>query len=471
MPIAPKMLEVPEMGHINPPVGEPITQDQNEEGYAYFMSPEPKENLGPIRMEHDDIFGREVKVRDMRIGMVRNASEENRKDVVVYLEPYPHTRIDKAKDLQGWYQAKDDPKAGRPRPCFTEAILTQPYGGACPVQCCFCYINAGGRGYRGSGLITVPVNYGPQIKKQLSKMYRSAAGYFTSFHDPFNQLEEVYHNSQLSAQAFVDLNLPIFFLSRLHYPIWAMDMLMKNKHSYAQKSINTPSQEDWKKLSPGAITLQEHFDEITELHRRGIYVSIQCNPVIAGVTSNEQILELFGLLRKAGADHVIVKFVEAAYSWAPAMIKKMISRFGDRGHKFGSLFTCNIGVEKTVDETYRLNAHKLFRAEATRLGLTYSVCYEYRFERDEHGNKMSSRGVSIGKEMATSSQCHGQKVPIYQRENLTDLFYETKECPPSGCLHCAEDNGGKPRCGDSTMGKATALKLIDLKKPMRKDCV
>lgn len=56
--------------------------------------PEPTDNLGPIRMEYDEIFGREVKVRDLRIGMTRNAREENKK-AVTYLEPSPLiTRID-----------------------------------------------------------------------------------------------------------------------------------------------------------------------------------------------------------------------------------------------------------------------------------------------------------------------------------------------------------------------------------------
>jgi len=30
----------------------------------------------------------------MRIGMIRNAKDENKKDVLVYLSPFPHIRID-----------------------------------------------------------------------------------------------------------------------------------------------------------------------------------------------------------------------------------------------------------------------------------------------------------------------------------------------------------------------------------------
>lgn len=130
--------------------------------YAYFMRPEPFDDLGPIREIDDPYLGR-TKVRDMAVGMVRNAKEENKKHITAYLQPYPHTRIDTAKPLQGWYKSLHEPSGVRPRPCFSEAILTEPYGGWCAVGCCFCYVNSGMRGYRGSGLITVPINYGRDV--------------------------------------------------------------------------------------------------------------------------------------------------------------------------------------------------------------------------------------------------------------------------------------------------------------------
>jgi len=434
------------------------------ERYQYFMRPEPREDLGPIEEVEDEYLGKKTKVRSMAVGMVRNAKDENKKQVRVYLHPFPHIRLDKGKPLQGWYKSLHEPKGVRPRPCFTEAILTEPYGGYCAVGCAFCYINSGVRGYRGTGLITVPLNYGEQIKKQLAKTFRSAAGYFSSFTDPFTPLETYYHNTQNAAQEFVNLGLPVFFLSRLPYPEWAIDLLKQDHYSYAQKSINTPDPDDWRLLSPGAISLEENFDEIRRLHSEGIYVSIQVNPVMAGVTSNRQICELFVKLKEAGADHVIVKFVEAGYSWAPEMVQKMYRRFGkERGAEFERLFTENIGGQRTIEEDYRLKAHRLFRGQARRLGLTYATCYEYKYERNESGDVLNKTGVSIGREFTTADQCHGQKVPMFQRRDANDRFQEVEECPPSGCLHCAAENDGEPRCGDELAGQAQALQLKDLK--------
>lgn len=581
-------------------------EEAKDEAYRYFMRVDPgmRDFLGPIRTIDDPVTGRQMRVRDAKIGMLRNTKPENMKDVVVYLDPHPHIRTESAKDLQGWYSPKHITHPGmRPRPCFTDAVLTQPFGGYCPVGCGFsmpagelvstpeglkpieklqvgdivwgrdilgtiqtkvegttkhwqskgyvvlklvngkvlkvtadhpiysvdrrtwvpaellkigerfepiqaqdysvdgkeitlagdftletvtrvegglyvydvqtgtrnfyqdgvlvhnCYINAGSRGYRGSGLMSVPLNYGAHVRKQLKSMKVSAAGYFSSFTDPFQPIESFYHNTQEGAKAFVEVGLPIFFLSRLSYPDWAFDLLKKNPHSYAQKSINTPDEEDWHKLSPGAISLAEHFAEIKKLRKQGIYVSIQVNPIVAGIVTHEDIEHLFELLAEAGANHVIVKFVEANIPWSGALVEKITKKFGDnRTAAFRDLFTENsCGAQRTINREYRLEGIKRYQKQATKLGLTFSLCYE--FDRGTDG-----KWRSIGKDWVTSEQCHGHRVPMYTR--IGDEFKPLEVCPPSGCLHCADDNDGEPRCGSDLLGQAKDLQLKDFRKGM-----
>ena len=436
--------------------------EREKEAYKYFMRPDPdmREFLGPIERLDDEVTGRSIRSRLARISMVRGAAPEHGKEMRVYLDPFPHVRTEKGQDLRGWYSSKGDGalRGQRDRPCMTDAVLTQPYGGYCPVGCGFCYINSGPRGYRGTGLVSVPLGYGAQVKKQLGSMRSAQAGYFSSFTDPFLPLEEYYHNTQQGAQAFVDEGLPVFFLSRLPYPGWAFDMLAKNPLSYMQKSINTPDEDDWHKLSPGAAPLGQHLEQIAEAHRRGIYVSIQCNPIIPGIVTHEDVEELFELLASAGADHVIVKFVEANHPWAPAMVERITKRFGsNRAAAFRELFTENsCGGQKTVQEAYRREGHERYRARATALGMTYSLCYEYT-------KQPSGRFVSMGPEFLTAEQCHGHKVPFHVRAS-DGHFAPLDACPPSGCLSCADTNSGEPRCGSSLLGAATALKISDLRR-------
>lgn len=454
-----------------------LAQDTGEDAqkaYNYFMRPDPdqREFTGPIQEEFDEVTGKVAQYRDGRVGMIRGAKEEDMKDVRVYLgfdgvRSLPHIRLKAARPLQGWYQdANNDKQGSRPRPCYTEAILTEPYGGYCTVGCAFCYVNAGFRGYRGTGLISVPINYGELVRNMLSKTRTSAAGYFSSFTDPFLPLEDVYHNTQNGAREFVHLGLPVFFLSRMSYPGWAFDLLKQNKYSYAQKSLNTPDPDDWAKLSPGALPLMQHLEEIRELRRHGIYVSIQVNPIIAGVTTHEDIERLFEMLSEAGANHVIVKFVEAGYSWAPAMVERIIKRFGDnRGSAFRDLFTENsCGSQKTVVESYRREGIERYQRKATSLGLTFSLCYEYA--------KVDGKWRSIGGDYMTSDQCHGHRVPMFTRSSTVGasgkpvLFREVEACPPSGCLTCASGNEGKPRCGNEERGKAKAMRSPDYREPV-----
>lgn len=450
-----------------------LTQDNGEDAqkaYQFFMRPDPDQRdfVGEIQEEHDAYTGRTARYRMARVGMVRNAPEDQMREVKVYLgfdgkPSLPHIRLDRAKDLQGWYQPKhNDKKGSRPRPCFTDAVLTEPYGGYCTVGCAFCYVNSGFRGYRGTGLISVPMNYGAHVEKQLSRMRTSAAGYFSSFTDPFLPLEDIYHNTRRGSRAFVRAGLPVFFLSRLHYPGWALDTLKQNRYSYAQKSLNTGDDDDWLKLSPGAIPLADHIQEIAELRRAGIYTSIQVNPIVPGITSHDDIRRLFERLAEVDNNHVIVKFVEAGYSWAATMIERMEKRFGgNRAAAFRELFTENsAGAQKTVAEGYRIEAHQLYQRWATELGMTYATCYEYR--RDPE------RGwISVGPEFTTADQCHGQRVPMFSRRDLSARFTEVEECPPSGCLLCADTNGGKSRCGSDLFGSAKALRLADFREPVK----
>lgn len=447
------------------------------EKYKWYMRPEPNPLLGPIEVEDDPVTGRQMRWRMVGVSMMRGAEK---KPLKVYLDPMPHIRIKDAKELQGWYQSRHWPGmedetgsnlAKRPRPCYTDAMLTEPYGGYCAVGCAFCYINSGFKGYRGSGLISVPLDYGAQIEKQLSKLKTATAGYFSSFTDPFLPLEDFYHNTQRGAEAFDRAGLPVFFLSRLHYPGWAMDLLTKNRYSYMQKSINCPNEAKWKKLSPGAISLADHCEEIAEARRRGVYVSIQVNPIVPGVVGHDDVVATFEMLAKAGANHVIIKFVEAGYNWAPTMIERIRKRFpGAEADEFERLFTQNIGGQRTIDEDYRMQGHALYQRAATRLGLTYATCYEYKYQRDATNEIVNKVGVSVGAEFLTAAQCHGHRVPMFTREDLTAPFLEFKACPPSGCLTCASPTDPKASpCGSKVFGLAKALKLKDFRVSIRED--
>ncbi len=413
-----------------------------------------EERIDPMVPEVDDETGWKYVWRD--IGMVKNAKQENTRRMKVYLDPQPHVVLDQNVPLRGWYKAKFEKKSVRDRPCYTEAMLTQPYGGTCPIACHFCYINHGVRGYRGQKLTVVDPNYPIKIEKQVQRMKWGTSFYISSFTEAFQDLESYYHNTQRTTNIALRYNLPIFFLSRRVYPGWAIDALRQNKFSYAQFSINTPDEKDFFKLSPGAAKLSDLFECIKELKRNNIYVSIQCNPVIAGVTSNEQIIELIYKLKQVGADHIIFKFVELVNAFANKMSDKIHKIFPDRGQKFKELFTETIGSVRTIQESYRLNSLNLFKQETIKAGITMSVCYEYEYEKNEFGIIMNKTGVSVGLKYTTSQQCHGLRVPMHYKTK-EGIFKPFPYCSDGGCLYCSDIHNGKVPCGSDTLALAKAL--------------
>lgn len=429
--------------------------------YFYRNDPESRKFLGPIETKFDPVTGRDMRQRPGRVAVIRGAKPENMRDATVYLDPVPHIRGVNPKAPQGWYSAKGDSDKPnqRDRPCMTDAILLEPYGGFCGVGCTsFCYVLNSPYGYRHTGLVTVPLGYGEFIRKCLSTMRSSQAAYITPFTDPFQSIEEFYHNSQSAATAFVEAGLPVFFLSRMLYPDWAMDLILRNPLSYMQRSINTPHEDDWCRLSPGAASLSDHFDQIREARRRGIYVSIQVNPMIPGVVTHEDIEHLIERLAEAGANHAIFKFVESNHGSAPTMAQRLSEKFGDnRMAIFRELFTEHqAGNQVTVQEEYRREGHVRFHKKCAEVGMTSALCYEF--------TKRDGRWRSMGPEFITSDTCHGHRVPFHVRPASGKPFAPLDECPPSGCLRCADDNDGVARCGSGLLGQALALKLTDLRK-------
>jgi hypothetical protein len=192
--------------------------------------------------------------------------------------------------------------------------------------------------------------------------------------------------------------------------------------------------------------------------------SIQLNPIVPGVVSHDDVERTIAMLSVAGANHVIVKFVEAGYSWAPELIRKLCRLFGKvRGGSFAALFSENMGGQRCIAEAYRIEGHLRYSRAAKAAGLTYATCHEYAYERSARGEIVSKVGLSIARQFTTAAQCHGQRVPMFTRRTLAQQFSEVKECPPTGCLYCEDDNGGEPRCGSRLYGAAKALRITDLK--------
>jgi DNA repair photolyase len=372
------------------------------------------------------------------------------KDTPVYMEPSKHIVNESNPSLRGWYKSKheESPNA-RPRPCYSEAVLTTPYGGYCSVGCKFCYVDHGTRGYRATGIATVNPDYPEHMRKQIEKANLITAVYMSSFTEPFQLLEDEYHITERLTKVLVDEGLPIFYLSRRLPPEWAVDALLSNPYSYMQWSINTPNEATYRKISPGSYTIDEVLKKMRYLSDRGVYISIQCNPLLPGIMTLEETLELVRLIAQAGGHHMIFKMAEQVYSNRAMLLARLAKVPGV--DEFDKLLNQTIGGVYTVQQDVRITWFNELLKATRENDITMSLCYEY-YEDGKAGSNLSPY-------YTTSDQCHGRGVPVYYRPEPGQRFRPLPGCFRKGCLYCADY--GTMACNNETLLQAKALKYED----------
>ncbi len=376
------------------------------------------------------------------ISMVRGGQGKNTK---VYKKPLRHILNDSAPTPRGWYKSKHEPARVRPRPCYTETWLTTPYGGFCHVGCKFCYVDHGTRGYRATGLATANPNYPEQMKSCLDKMQICGAAYISSFTEPFQELENAYHITERLSKYVIESGLPLFYLSRKDPPAWAKDALLTNSYNYMQWSVCTSNQDTLRKLSPGALSLDRMLKRTQEYSAAGIYTSFQCNPILPGIVSLEELEILIALLAQAGGRHIIFKFAEQVSGNKKILFDRLESSGAAGVEKFEQLFTQFIGGVYTVNEQFRKNWLSHLLGVTRKHNMTMSTCYEY-YDNDRAGANMAPW-------FTTSDQCHGRGVPMFYRNGAK--FKPLPGCYRKGCLYCAEY--GTRVCGNNLLLQAQAL--------------
>jgi DNA repair photolyase len=369
----------------------------------------------------------------------------------VYTRPMRHIVNSSNPAVRGWYKSKHEPSRVRPRPCYTEALLTTPYGGFCHIGCKFCYVDHGTRGYRATGISTVNPDYPDFMRKQVEKMTVSGAAYMSSFTEPFQLLEDKYNVTQRLSQVFVDHNLPIFYLSRRIPPSWAVDALQANPYSYMQWSVNTSNNSTYRKLSPGSFSIDEVLKAVSDLSAKGIYTSFQCNPVLPGIVTLKELLDLVDMAAQAGLKHIIFKFAEQVFNNRKLLLERLAKL--PNVDTFESLFNQTIGGVYTIQQDLRVDWLNALLERTRAAGITMSTCYEYY----DNGKA----GANLAPYFTTSDQCHGRGVPVHFREEPGQPFQPLPGCYRKGCLYCADF--GTKACNNEVLLQATALESKQLK--------
>jgi hypothetical protein len=202
--------------------------------------------------------------------------------------------------------------------------------------------------------------------------------------------------------------------------------------------------------------LEDIFNYVELLDKLGIYTSFQCNPINAGITTLDEILDLVYMAAQAGLKHIIFKFTEQVANARQVIIDRLYERRFEKERvlEFDRLFNQVVGGVYTIQQDVRVEwLWELLKATRDA-GLTMSTCYEYYDD--------GKAGANLAPWFTTSrGGCHGQIVPVHYRLHGGSQFKPLQGCFESGCLYCEEH--GTQACKSDTLIQAKALEYKDLR--------
>jgi len=382
------------------------------------------------------------------------------KEFEVLAHPYPHIVVPTRKEvIHGWFYGYED--NGR-RECTSERILLNPYNG-CSVNCPMCYARSFG-GYFSlwdeTGVVTVFEKFDLKLRDELSKLYWASCAYLSPSSEPFQKpLENYYHLSEKSAYVFLDLDLPVDFVTKRgdNIPIKLLDRMAEHPygHCIAQFTILSVDEEVNRVFAPGGASVEDQFKAVRRCADRGIFTVVRMDPLFPGITDGERsIRDLVERAKSEGAKHVIFSLCDIG---RPGELrrKRLLSIVKEHFPDAYDLWLRVYRFSQDGDIAYRRRIFKIARKICDEVGVTMALCME--FEELEVDGKVFYRGLN--EEFMSSTSCEGLDTPIYWRARLDDKFKPLEGCN-GACLLCAKGLQ-KPVCGQRVLIKASALKLRD----------
>lgn len=337
-----------------------------------------------------------------------------------------YVEVKSNKKIHNWYPGK--------RECTSERILLNPYIG-CEVGCFFCYaLSYPGRFQkaRKENLIFVYENFFENVKSQIDKINVAFCGYLSPVTEPFQEVEKIYHISERIIELFVDMNIPVEFITKEVIPDSVIEKIKNQKHSFGQVSILTIDEELRKKLMKKGAKTDELFKNIEKLAKNGIFSVCRIDPIIPYITDDkEKLKNLIKIAVDKGARHIIASVMDIPGRIKNDVFAHIKENFGELTlREIVKLYNEKIGTWYNADINYRRNIFGFLREICDKYNVSFALCMEYEIK--------NGKITGLNREFMTSRNCEGIDIPVYFRKNKTFYPFICK----GNCLNCKENKCG-----------------------------
>lgn len=183
-------------------------------------------------------------------------------------------------------------------------------------------------------------------------------------------------------------------LSEYQYPhmiVTKSDLVAREKYievldpelSYIQVTVVSNNKDTTGKIEQGAPPTEQRLQAIKKLSEKGFFVAGRISPIIPKVTTYET-EEMIYLLRKYGAEHVLIEFFRGNRRMVEELQEKLQKNIIDKMYKRGYYYRFN--------RKDKLNFYKRAKKIVESEGMSFSIC---------------SDGDPIHPDLNTSNNCCG----------------------------------------------------------------
>jgi len=372
--------------------------------------------------------------------------------------PVRHRKAEAGKTVvHGWYF----PFSSGRRECSSERILINPYNG-CSVNCPFCYTRAYWSHFADwnqNGTVTVFEGIDRKLSKELSQLYCASCGYLSPVTEPFQRpLEQEYRLSERCIDVFLDLDLPVEFVTKAGsmIPVRILDRMAEHRYGdcFCQFSLLSLDDSVRACFSPGGSTPDEQLAAASRSAERGLYTVVRVDPILPGITDGASDLEaLVEASKLSGCRHIIASVCDVSVRNMGDVLRAVDSFSPTAGRLWRKIYTERIGASYHAEEGYRRRVFTLLKELCGKQGLTFALCMEFS----------SPPGCSgMNQHYMTSRVCEGKEIPLYRRASLREKFKPVSGCN-GDCLSCAR-GAQTPVCNEPALMEARGMCYSDYKK-------